>query len=319
MTAMLANYSLKNAAAVLNVSCAEDVQFDRVCADSRTLQAGDLFVALIGPNFDGHDHLQQAKQRGAVAAVVSKLQDVKLPQLKVKNTRLALAELAKARRLAFKGKVVGLTGSNGKTTVKEFIAAILRQAGKVLATQGNLNNDIGVPLTLLSLAGDENYAVIEMGANHHGEIAFLTDITKPDIALITNAGAAHLEGFGSVEGVSRAKGEIYGGLTNNGIAIVNFDDQYSEYWQTLTEKHSVIGFGIDADDAAVKAVDINQQQDGTCFQLVTPHAETEIRLSLPGLHNVRNALAAAAVAVALKLDLQKVKSALESIQQIIRW
>jgi len=316
MTETLATYSLKDAAAVLNVSCDEEALFKRVCTDSRTLEKGDLFVALKGPNFDGHDHLEQVKSKGAVGAIVSETQKTELIQLKVKDTRLALAELAKARRAAFKGKVVGLTGSNGKTTVKEFIAAILRKAGKVLATHGNLNNDIGLPLTLLELKGDEDFAVIEMGANHHGEIAFLTDIAKPDVAVITNAGAAHLEGFGSVEGVSRAKGEIYSGLSAQGKAIVNLDDKYSDYWRSLVSKFEMIGFGIDAKDALIAASNLHDNDGKNSFLLKTPAGECEVSLNLPGIHNVRNALAAAAVAYALDIELGKIKSALEEMQPV---
>ncbi len=316
MTETLITYSLKNAAAVLDVPCDNEALFKRVCTDSRTLEEGDLFVALKGPNFDGHDHVAQAKTKGAIGAVVSEIQKSELVQLKVKDTRLALAELAKARRAAFKGKVIGLTGSNGKTTVKEFIAAILSKSGKVLATRGNLNNDIGLPLTLLELKGDEDFAVIEMGANHHGEIAFLTNIAKPDVAVITNAGAAHLEGFGSLEGVSQAKGEIFLGLTTQGKAIVNLDDKYSDYWQGLVGKFEMIGFGIDSKGALVTASNLHDNDGKNSFLLKTPAGECEVSLNLSGIHNVCNALAAAAVSYALGIELEKIKSALAEMRPV---
>jgi len=313
MNETLDTYTLKNAAAVLGVSCADDAVFQRVRTDSRTLQAGDLFVALKGPNFDGHDHVEQAQHKGAVGAVVSTKQDIEFAQLEVKDTRLALAQLAKARRAAFKGKVVGLTGSNGKTTVKEMIAAILRESGKVLATKGNLNNDIGVPLTLLELEGDEAFAVIEMGANHPGEIAFLTDTTKPDVALITNAGAAHLEGFGSIEGVARAKGEIYSGLTKNGKAIVNLDDKYSGYWESIVTAYEIIGFALENKEALITASNIREIDGINHFTIKTPNGECEVSLNFPGEHNVQNALAATSIAYALNVDLDKVKIGLQSL------
>ena len=306
-------YNLSSVARVLGSTLSgDDDVFIGVSTDTRTLKSGELFLALVGPNFDGHEHLKEASDKGAVAAVVSQeLSDLSLTQIKVEDTRLALANMAKARRNAFGGQVIGLTGSNGKTTVKELIAAILKRKGKVLATQGNFNNDIGLPLTLLNIENDEAFAVIEMGANHHGEIEFLSSIARPDVALITNAGAAHLEGFGSVEGVAKAKGEIFSGLAQGGIAIINADDKYSDYWQQITNDYQQIRFGIDADDVEIKAKDVKIEANHTDLILQTPKDSISIRLSIGGKHNVLNVLAAAAVAYTQGVEIQEIKRALE--------
>lgn len=310
-------YTLANAAQVLNTELSgSDASFRQVSTDTRTLRQGDLFIALKGENFDGHDHLQQAMDNGAVGAVVSKTADLSLPQLEVEDTRIALGQLAGARREAFGGKLVALTGSNGKTTVKELITAILTSAGKVLSTQGNFNNDIGMPLTLLRLENDEQYAVIEMGANHFGEIDYLTRIAKPDVALITNAGAAHLEGFGDIKGVSRAKGEIFSGLRAGGTAIINLDDAYADYWLSITEDFQQITFAIHRNDAEICAQDIQANNSGQVFVLQTPDQQCEITLPLPGLHNAANAVAAAAVAYALDIDIVDIKQALEGFTPV---
>lgn len=306
-------YNLSSVARVLGSTLTgDDDVFSGVSTDTRTLKPGELFLALVGPNFDGHEHLREALDKGAVAAVVSQeLKDLSLTQIKVEDTRIALANLAKARRNAFGGQVIGLTGSNGKTTVKELIAAILKRKGKVLATKGNFNNDIGLPLTLLNIQNDEAFAVIEMGANHHGEIEFLSSIARPNVALITNAGAAHLEGFGSVEGVAKAKGEIFSGLAQSGVAVINADDQYSEYWQQVAKDFQQLRFGMDADNAEIKANDVKIEANHTDFILQTPKDSVSIRLSIGGKHNVLNALAASAVAYTQGVDIQEIKRALE--------
>jgi UDP-N-acetylmuramoyl-tripeptide--D-alanyl-D-alanine ligase len=202
-----------------------------VSTDTRSLKKGDLFVALAGPNFDGHDYALEAVEKGAAALMVARDIDSSVPQIIVDDTRLALGRLASGWRQSVKPVLVGLTGSNGKTTVKEMIAAIFKQEGQVLATRGNLNNDIGMPLTLLDLRSGHDFAVIEMGANHHGEIRYLARIADPDIALITNAAPAHLEGFGDLDGVARGKGELFEELREDALAIINHDDAYFEYWQ----------------------------------------------------------------------------------------
>ena len=226
---------LQEAAEALGARWAgEDVMLEGVSTDTRTLQAGQLFVALRGPNFDGHDYLAEAKAKGAAACMVEQ-PVANCPALIVGDTRLALGRLARAWRRHFAMPLVAVTGSNGKTTVKEMLASIFAQQGEVLATRGNLNNDIGVPLTLFGLDSSHSSAVIEMGANHAGEIAYLTSLAEPNVAVITNAAAAHLEGFGSLEGVAKAKGEIYQGLKQDGTAIINADDDYADLWRGLTK------------------------------------------------------------------------------------
>jgi len=311
-------YNLSSVARVLDSTLiGDDDVFIGVSTDTRTLKSGELFLALVGPNFDGHEHLQEASDKGAVAAVVSQeFGDLSLTQIKVEDTRLALANMAKARRNAFGGQVIGLTGSNGKTTVKELIAATLKRRGKVLATQGNFNNDIGLPLTLLNIENDEAFAVIEMGANHHGEIEFLSSIARPDVALITNAGAAHLEGFGSVEGVAKAKGEIFSGLAHDGVAIINADDEYSDYWQKVAKDFQQIRFAIDAEGVEIKANDVRIDANHTVFDLQTPKDSISICLSIGGKHNVLNALAATAVAYTQGVELQEIKRALELFKPV---
>ncbi len=213
--------TLREAATIVNGQLmGEDVWFTSVSTDSRSLQSGQLFIALQGPRFDGHDHVASARDRGASAALISRPGAPDgLPIVRVDDTRRALGRLSRNWRQRFNGPLIALTGSNGKTTVKEMLASILRRRGPVLATQGNLNNDIGVPLMLLRLDGEHVHAVIEMGANHIGEIAYLSAMAQPDIAIINNAGPAHLEGFGDLDGVARGKGEIFRGLRQGGIAV----------------------------------------------------------------------------------------------------
>lgn len=289
-----------------------DARITSVAIDSRQLSPGGLFVALRGANHDGHDFIAQARQQGAAAALVSRPVAVDLPQLRVADTRLALGWLGAAWRQRFTRPLVALTGSNGKTTVKEMIAAILHCRGRVLATAGNLNNDLGVPLTLLRL-GDEDYAVIEMGANHIGEIAYLTGLARPDVALINNAGPAHLEGFGSLDGVARGKGEIYGGLEPDGVAIINRDDAYADYWSGLVDARRVIDFGLER-PAQVSGQILEGSRN--LFRLNACGQQIDIELPLPGEHNVRNALAAAAASLAADAGLEDIKQGLESMHAV---
>ncbi len=291
----------------------DNVTFTAVSIDSRQLPAGALFIALAGPNFDGHDFVSTARERGASAALVSRPVADPLPQVRVADTRLALGQLALAWRSRFTGPVIGLTGSNGKTTLKEMIAAILRERGSTLATEGNLNNDLGVPLTLLRLNGSHRYAVIEMGANHHGEIAYLTKLAQPDVAIINNAGPCHLEGFGDVAGVARGKGEIFQGLGPNGVAIINHDDPYADYWTRLSPDRQVISFGLDQ-----PATVCGQILDSVTnrFRLIVAEGTIDIDLPLPGRHNVRNALAAAAAALTVGATLNDVRRGLETLRSV---
>lgn len=292
----------------------DNVSFAAVSTDSRQLKSGDLYIALQGERFDGHDFIQQAQDAGAVAAIVQADVTTQLPYIKVDNTRHALGRLAAARRQAFGGPLVAITGSNGKTTVKEMLAAILRKQGEVLMTQGNFNNDIGLPLTLLGLQ-QQDYAVIEMGANHRGEIAYLTDIAKPDIALLNNAGPAHLEGFGSIQGVAEAKAEIYQGLSEAGVAVINRDDAYSDYWHNLCAKHRIVDFSLRDKAATVYGEWKPVEQGG---QLKVWHDDTLFRIALKvyGRHNAMNALAAIAVAVTLQVPVEKISEALQQFESV---
>lgn len=291
-----------------------DVEFHGVSTDTRSLPAGALFIALRGPRFDAHDYVAEAAARGAVALLVERAVDSPLPQLIVRDTRLALGRLAAAWRLHCNTPLVAITGSNGKTTVKEMSRAIFAQSGAVLATEGNLNNDIGVPLTLLRLTPQHRHAVIEMGANHAGEIAYLSDLAQPDAAVITNAGPAHLEGFGSVEGVARAKGEIYRGLRENGVAVINADDAFADLWRGMAGTQRQLCFGM-APEAAVTAR-WQPEGCGSRLWLQTPVGETELLLPVPGRHNVMNALAAAALALALDLSLEAIRRGLAGMQGV---
>lgn len=294
---------LSEVAAALNAQhSGADATFSGVTTDSRAVVAGDLFVALKGERFDGHDYVKQVMEQGAVAALVERRDPAwgDFPLLVVKDARLALGDLAAHWRSRFAIPVAALTGSSGKTTVKEMIAAILReQAGDqaVLATRGNLNNDIGMPLTLLGLRDTHRYAVIEMGMNHPGEIAYLSRIARPDVALVINAQAAHLAGLGTVEAVAGAKGEIFQGLAANGTAVINADDSHAALWQELAAGHRIIRFGLE--QPAEVSASFTLQPFGSEIEMVTPTGKFAVALPVPGEHNVRNALAAAAVAQAL--------------------
>jgi len=282
----------------------EDCDFETVSTDTRTLSPRALFVALKGERYDGHEFLAEAARKQVAGALVHDA--TKLPAgltaLVADDTRLALGRLAAYWRKRFSAPLVALTGSNGKTTVKEMLASILRAAGSdnaVLATRGNLNNDIGVPLTLLELGPGHRYAVVEFGMNHAGEIRYLTRLAAPDVALITNAGPAHLEFFGSVEAIARAKGEIFEGLPRAGTAVINADDRYAGLWRTLAGDRQVIDFGL-SHPAAVSARYALRYLESEIV-VRTPHGEAQAVLKAPGLHNVRNALAASAAATALEV------------------
>jgi UDP-N-acetylmuramoyl-tripeptide--D-alanyl-D-alanine ligase len=293
----------------------EDVRFAAVSTDSRNIVIGDLFVALRGENFDGAKFIVSAVQDGAVAALVnsdSYLAEGSCPKVLVEDTRLALGKLAAHWRKQFSIPLVGITGSNGKTTVKEMLTSILREqtgdADLVLSTQGNLNNDIGLPLTLLKLRTQHRYAVIEMGMNHTGEIDYLTHIAAPDVAVVNNAGSAHLAGLGSVEAVARAKGEIFAGLNKHGTAIINADDDYVSLWGELAGRHRQLTFGIEhsADISATWQV----QGYGSRIEVKTTQGRFSTDLQVPGEHNVRNALAASAAALALHVPTEKITTGL---------
>ncbi|MFN3593849.1 MAG: bifunctional UDP-N-acetylmuramoyl-L-alanyl-D-glutamate--2,6-diaminopimelate ligase MurE/UDP-N-acetylmuramoyl-tripeptide--D-alanyl-D-alanine ligase MurF [Thiobacillaceae bacterium] len=280
-----------------------DVGFERVETDTRRLSPGCLFVALKGERYDGHAFIAEAIAKGAAAVMIDAAHVSPLtphPSLIVEDTRLALGRLAAWHRGRMPTRILAVTGSNGKTTVKEMTAAILRAAAgeaAVLATEGNLNNDIGVPLTLLKLTPAHRFGVIEMGMNHAGELAYLTRLARPDVALVNNAQRAHLEGLTSVAAVARAKGEIYEGLAADGIALVNGDDPYADLWLELNAGRRILRFGL-GPEADVRA-EYELLPEGARLRLHTPQGLIETQLAVPGLHNVRNAAAAAAAALAL--------------------
>lgn len=308
--------SLTETATVLNANYdGADDYFYGCSTDTRTLQKGQLFIAIRGERFDGHDYLANAKQQGAVAALVEKTVNQPLAQIRVNDSRRAMGELAGHWRARFRIPLVAVTGSNGKTTVKEMLGSILAQKAPVLTTRGNLNNDIGVPLTLFGLGDEHRYAVIEMGANHPGEISWLSRLARPSVAVITQCAPAHLEGFGSIEGVAKGKAEIYEGLLDDGVAIINADDDYAGLWHEKIGDSKTISFGLGS-DADITATEINYlTADGKqSFSLVTPVGKTRIQLALPGRHNIMNALAAAACASALNIDIDTIKTGLEQLQ-----
>src|ERR1700691_1142558 len=273
----------------------QDRSFNEIAIDSRKLAAGDLFAALRGDNADGHDFVPAAAAAGAAGAIVTRRLALPLTQIVVANVEAALAAAARKARAQFKGPLIGVAGSNGKTTVKEMIAAILSQRGPCLSTRGNLNNHLGVPMTLLRLDNRHASAVIEMGANRRGDVEQLVQIARPGIGLITNAGAEHLEGFGSLEGAARAEGEMVAGLPPGGTAVINADDAYASLWRAGTEAR-VVSFGLrhEADfHAEALRLLLDAQDFLTRFRLHSPLGEVPVRLALAGRHNVRNALAAA--------------------------
>ncbi|MGB3725337.1 MAG: UDP-N-acetylmuramoyl-tripeptide--D-alanyl-D-alanine ligase [Glaciecola sp.] len=288
-----------------------------VSTDTRSISKGDIFIALVGPNFNGHDYLNVALQKGAIAAIVSQKTNIKLPTIMVSDTRIALGLFAKAIRNKVNPKTIGITGSSGKTTVKEMVNAILSQRGKVLATQGNFNNDIGVPLTLLRLQTDHEYAVIEMGANHQGEIEYTCALARPDVATIINAAPAHIEGFGSLFGVARAKSEIIKGLSSTGVAILNHDSQFYEFWQGKSATEQVLTFSYDSQKGDFHAANVSINPEGCAeFELITPIGSVAVRLRVPGVHNVGNAVVSAALAISAGANLADVKAGLFAMQSV---
>jgi UDP-N-acetylmuramoyl-tripeptide--D-alanyl-D-alanine ligase len=295
-----------------------DREYTGVSTDTRTIQPGEVFVALQGPRFNANEFVTAAQKASAAAAVVDAKQNVPIAQIIVPNTQDALVAASKRWRDQFSMPVVGVAGSNGKTTVKEMIASILSQAGNTLATRGNLNNHIGVPLTLLRLAAENQFAVIEIGTNHMGEVADLVKIATPGIGIITNAGAEHLEGFGSLENVARAEGEMVEGLAPSATAVINGDDEFAALWRSLT-KARVVTFGVDkpADFTAQNVRnEIGPNGFLTRFTLVSPLGKADIELQLAGKHNIVNALGAAAAAAAAGANLAHVTSGLAAVRAV---
>lgn len=298
------------AAAAQGVARGAVAAFSSVSTDSRAVAAGGLFVALRGDRFDGHDYVRQAHAQGAVAALVSRPVEgcEDMPQIVVEDTRAGLGRLAAAWRSRFRLPVAAITGSNGKTTVKEMTAAILAahagDASAVLATEGNLNNDIGLPVMLLRLRSSHRYAVLEMGMNHEGEIAYLSRLAVPGVALVNNAQRAHIGLLGGLEAIARAKGEIYGGLSADGVALVNVDDAHAHYWRGLATGRRVVTFGMSP------AADVRGEVAAGELRVATPADAFAVRLRVPGEHNARNAVAACAVACALGVPWQAMQAGL---------
>ena len=291
-----------------------DREFHGVSIDSRRADGGRLFVALPGARHDGHAFVAEARERGASAALVSRPDDFPLPTLQVPDTARALTRLARHWRRRHHPTVLAVTGSNGKTTVKEMLAAILKQERRILATRGNLNNELGVPLTLLELDASHETLIVELGANHAGEIGRLTSLVRPDIGVITQCAPAHLEGFGSLEGVARAKGELLAGMAPDGVAVVNAEDAFAGLWTELAAPRRVITFAFDA--AAEVHGTWRPEAAGTVVEVRGAFGPMTLRLRLPGRHNAMNALAAAAAATAAGCSREAVRSGLAEVHPV---
>ena len=291
-----------------------DMVFTSVGTDSRNIAQGQLFVALKGPHFDGHHFAAEAIKQGAAAVLVDNPELGVEPAIVVQDTRLALGQLAAYWRSQFNIPVIAVTGSNGKTTTKEMLTAILSEAAggtdKVHSTYGNLNNDIGLPLTLLKMNARHQYAVIEMGMNHLGEIEYLTHIAKPNVAVINNAGTAHIGELGSRDNIAKAKGEIFAGLDANGIAVINADDEYAEYWETLNSERKVVTFGLNL--GADITTSFKEEDGFSSVNLTTPSGKVSFKLNVQGQHNISNALAAGATAYALGVSNTNIAQGLQS-------
>lgn len=294
-----------------------DATFAQVNTDTRTLVAGELFVALRGERFDAHDFIQDAVNKNPIALVVEKFfPDIALPQLVVSDSLLALGQIAAFNRQLFTGKLIAITGSSGKTTVKAMLASIMQEAGTTHATKGNFNNHIGVPLTLLQLTADHQFAVIEMGASGPGEIAYLCELAKPQVSMINNVMPAHIQGFGSIEGVAKAKGEIYQSLTAAGIAVINVDDIFAKDWIAELKTNQSINVSLVDALADFYASGIQLRADSIEFLLHHHQQTISICLRAQGEHNVRNALMAAACATAVGVDLKKIQFGLEKFSPV---
>ncbi|MFT5163918.1 MAG: UDP-N-acetylmuramoyl-tripeptide--D-alanyl-D-alanine ligase, partial [Alteromonadaceae bacterium] len=311
-----------------------DIDISNISTDTRNIRQGDLFVALKGHNFDGHQFVSAAIEKGAVAVIVDHPLDVTIAQILVEDTTRALGALSRAIKAQMSHQTIAITGSVGKTTVKEMVASVLSRRGNVLATKGNFNNEIGVPLTLLRLTPEHDYAVIELGANHPGEIAYSTGLVQPNVTLINNVAAAHLEGFIDLYGVARAKGEIFTNSGDDAIAVVNVDSDYSDYWLSRLKNRLVTRFSMNVNkDATVWVENISLDEYGyatftlchlggsmairhsltngltsgdqtTDVKVKTVQANSvEVHLAVPGRHNVNNALAAASVCLSCGVEL----------------
>ncbi len=293
-----------------------DRMVDAVATDTRALPGGDaLFIALKGEQFDGHAHVQAAIDGGCVAALVARELAIDAPQVVVADTERALAAFAAAVQRERSTTVLAITGSNGKTSVKTLLLSILQQVGSAYASPGNRNNEIGLPLAVLDAPDDARFAVYEMGAGKPGDIAYLTAIARPDVSLVNNIAPAHLERMGSLLGIAGTKGAIYDALPADGVAVVNADDDFAAYFIERVADRRVLRFGLDT-AADVQARDTRLDADGARFVLAAPGGDIAIALPMPGRHNVRNALAAAAMALAVGASLEQVRAGLEAVQPV---
>ena len=292
----------------------DDAVFEQVVIDTRDLHGGELFIALQGEHFDGQDFAQDAKRSGAVAVMANRQLEVDLPTLVVADTTRSLGQLAAYWRQQFEIPVIGVTGSNGKTTVREMIARILESDGPTLAAKGNFNNHIGLPLTLLKLRDFHRYSVVEMGMNCPREIGYLARIAKPTVAVITNAASAHLEGLGDVTGVARAKAEVFLGLQRSGTAVINADDRFAAYWLARGRRHRTVTFGLE--NQADVSGEVESSDDAIQLEIRLPEESLEVTLNLLGWHNARNALAAAAAAWSVGCGAEQIKEGLEQVQPV---
>jgi len=318
----MTSMSITQVAKQIDASVIGDAVFSSVSTDTRNISRGDLFIALQGPSFDGHDYIDQATDKGAVAVMVNHEVQQNVPQIVVNDTRIGLGRLASVWRDFVNPKVVALTGSNGKTTLKEMLSSVLSIHNDVLATKGNFNNDIGVPLTLLRLQ-NESVAIVEMGANHIGEIEYLTQMVRPDIAILNNAGTAHIGEFGSEENIARAKAEILKGLDDQGIFIYNHDSKWNVLWQELAQSVTSVSFGLS--EEADYQIHFDQYQmiwDESGFNAefsVTENKTSEsynVKLALAGMHNAMNALAAISASRELGVDIDAVKKGLLNLKPV---
>jgi len=293
----------------------QDVMLTGAVIDSRKVEAANLFIALKGERVDGHHYIETARLAGAGAVLVSEKQDNDLAQLVVEDVAAAFAQIATYWQLQCKARLVAITGSNGKTTVKEMLASVLRQAGTVVATQGNLNNELGVPLTLCRLDADTDFAVIEMGANHHGEIARLVEMAKPIISMINNVSGAHIEGFGSIGGVSKAKSEILAGLGKDGVGIVNADMPFLSDWKQILADKKMLTFALDS-DADTNAVEVQLKPQSSHFMVKRDDEYLSINLPIPGRHNIANALAVITIAYELNISSEAIVKGLAEMKGV---
>ncbi len=311
---MIGHWSTHMLAAELGASViSDDAAFDAVQTDSRKDCHNSIFVALRGENFDGHAYIAGARNQGAVAGLVEHSAAADFPQVVVEETLAALGQMGAINRQRFTGRVVAVTGSAGKTTVKEMVAGILQQSSVVCKTQGNFNNHIGVPLSLLRLDAGHQSAVFELGASGLGEIAYTVAMVKPHVSILNNAQEAHVEGFGSLQNIVKAKGEIISGLPEQGTAVLNLDDPNFSVWREMAGARRTVTFGVD-NHADVSADNIQTALNGSQFVLSTPAGEAAISLPLAGIHNIRNALAAAAAAFALDIPMGEIVAGLETAQ-----